>query len=73
MPLSNNYSARVLLISGWRRGESQRNYGFSQLILEDDFLKKELVGDSKYDNNEYQFSVRSGNYKIDFGKLMNIE
>ena len=43
------------------------------LILEDDFLKKELVGIRKLDNNEYQFSVRSGNYTIDFGKLINID
>ena len=42
-------------------------------ILEDDFLQKEIVSIKKSDVNEYQFSVRSGNYKIDFGKLNNVD
>jgi cell division protein FtsQ len=42
-------------------------------ILEDDFLHKEVVGITKFADAEYQFSVRSGNYKIDFGKLIEID
>ena len=43
------------------------------LILADSFLQKEIVGIQKSDVDEYQFSVRSGNYKIDFGKLTEID
>ena len=42
-------------------------------ILEDDFLQKEVVGIQKFDDDEYQFSARSGNYKIDFGKLSEMD
>ena len=72
MPLSDNYSARVLLIWG-RKRKFKEIVALVNLILEDDFLKKELVGIHQLDNNEYQFVVRSGNYTIDFGKLINID
>tara|TARA_B110000091_G_scaffold181696_1_gene199273 strand:- start:2046 stop:2771 length:726 start_codon:yes stop_codon:yes gene_type:complete len=74
MPLSAVYSARVLLISGIEKDEDSKEIvALVTTILEDDFLKKEIVGIHKLDNDEYQFSVRSGNYKIEFGKLMNID
>ena len=74
MPLSNNYSARVLLVFGMEEEENRKEIvALVNLILEDDFLKKELVGIRKLDINEYQFSVRSGNHTIDFGKLINID
>ena len=74
MPLSDNYSARVLLIWGVKKEESYKEIvALVNRILEDDFLKKELVGIHQLDNNEYQFVVRSGNYTIDFGKLINID
>ncbi len=74
MPLSAVYSARVLLISGVEKdGNFKEIVALVTTILEDDFLKKEIVGIHKLDNGEYQFSVRSGNYKIEFGKLMNID
>lgn len=74
VPLADNYSARVLLISGL-----DNKYDINEIlpllffISEDEFLKKEITGIRKSNINEYQFSARSGNYKIDFGKLINIE
>jgi cell division protein FtsQ len=38
-------------------------------ILKDDFLQKEIIGIVKSKVDEYEFSVRSGDYKIAFGKL----
>jgi len=73
-PLSNIYSARVLLISGLEKDEDPKEIvALVTLILEDHFLRKEVVGIHKLDNGEYQFAVRSGDYKIDFGKLINID
>jgi cell division protein FtsQ len=45
------------------------------VILEDDFLKKEIIGIHKTQNEEFILSVRSGQYKIEFGSLeeMNIK
>lgn len=74
VPLSDNYSARVLLISGLKNDEDIKEIlPLVALILADSFLQKEIVGIQKSDVNEYQFSVRSGNYKIDFGKLSEVD
>ncbi|KGL58547.1 cell division protein FtsQ [Polaribacter sp. Hel1_85] len=74
IPLSSNYSARVLLVSGVEGGEEINEIlPLISFILEDNFLQKEVVGIQKFADEEYQFSVRSGNYKIDFGKLTKME
>jgi cell division protein FtsQ len=74
IPLSDNYSARVLLISGIKNEEESKEIlPLVLYILEDNFLRKEIVGIEKLEENEFQFSVRSGNYKIDFGKLTNVD
>ena len=36
-------------------------------------MQKEIVGIEKSDVNEYQFAVRSGDYKIDFGNLTEVD
>ncbi|QOD60424.1 cell division protein FtsQ [Polaribacter haliotis] len=74
VPLSSNYSARVLLVSGVKGEEDVKEIlPLVRYILADNFLQKEIVGIQKSDMNEYEFSVRSGNYKIDFGKLSDVE
>ena len=74
IPLSSNFSARVMLVSGVKKEEEVKEIlPLISFILEDDFLRKEVVGIEKFDDGEYQFSVRSGNYKIDFGKLSEID
>ncbi|WP_299669248.1 cell division protein FtsQ [uncultured Polaribacter sp.] len=73
VPLSDNYSARVMLVSGIENNDDVAVIlPLISYILEDDFLQKEIVGIEKSDANEYEFSVRSGDYKIDFGKLSDI-
>jgi|MDTG01.3.fsa_nt_gb cell division protein FtsQ len=74
IPLSKNYSARVMLISGVETDKDINDLlPLISYILEDNFLRKEVVGIKKFVDDEYQFSVRSGNYKIDFGKLIQID
>ena len=74
VPLSTNYSARVMLVLGAENDEDiDEIMHLISLILKDEFLQKEIVGIEKSDDDEYQFSVRSGNYKIDFGKLTEID
>jgi cell division protein FtsQ len=74
VPLSSNYSARVLLVSGVENSaDINMILPLISYILEDDFLHKEIVGIVKSDEEEYEFSVRSGDYKIDFGKLNDLE
>ena len=74
IPLSDNYSARVLLISGVENDKDIKLFlPLLSLIIKDDFLQKEVVGIKKSDAGEYQFAVRSGSYKIDFGKLIEVD
>jgi cell division protein FtsQ len=74
VPLSNNYSARALLVSGIKGDKEVVDFlPLISFILEDDFLQKEVVGIKKLANDEYQFSVRSGKYIIDFGKLSKLD
>ena len=74
VPLSDSYSARVLLISGIKNEEDiEEVLSLVSLILEDNFLQKEIVGIAKLDVDEYQLAVRSGNYKIDLGKLSKVD
>ena len=74
VPLSDNYSARVLLVSGVENEEDiEEILPLISTILKDDFLQKEIVGIVKSDVDTYEFSVRSGDYKIDFGRLSDVE
>ncbi len=76
MPLSANYSARVILVTGVIRKENLKDVILLvNKILSDDFLKKEIVGIHKTKKNEFILSVRSGNQKIEIGDLdkMNIK
>ena len=70
IPLSSNYSARVLLITGNINEENLQEFTqFVNVISTDDFLKKEIIGIHKTQKNEFILSVRSGQYKIEFGSL----
>ncbi len=74
IPLSQNFSARVPLVSGVTLDKEIKE--ITQLINKirvDNFLKKEVIGIQKSDKNEYVFNVRSGNYKIEFGKFINAD
>lgn len=74
VPLSSEYSARVPLITGLNNNENlDEIHQLIQSIRSDEFLNKEIVGVHKMNSGDYVFAVRSGNYKIEFGKLINIE
>jgi len=73
-PLSDNFTARVMLIFGTRDlKDVDKILPLISFILKDDFLREEVVSIKKIDKDDYQFSVRSGNYKIDFGNLTEID
>lgn len=70
VPLSENYSARVPLITG-----VEKDKDFVEImqllhkIVGDDFFKKEIIGIHMDRSKELLLTVRSGNYKIAFGRL----
>ena len=74
MPLSMNYSARVLLISGEvNEDDNTQIYLLVTKILNDEFLKKQIIGIQKKANNEFVLSTRIGGQKIELGKIENLE
>lgn len=81
MPLSSNYSSRVLTVSGNVKESDYENiYQLVVKILSDDFLKKQIIGIHKTSNEDYQLFPRVGNHTIALGsishlhqKLMNLK
>lgn len=74
VPISENFSARVPVISGIsNENEVSKLMVLLNKLVNDDFLSKEIIGIEYKDQNEYIFTVRSGNYRINFGDLTDIE
>jgi cell division protein FtsQ len=74
VPLADTYSARVLLVSGVANEDGVKEIlPLLSVISEDNFLRKEIVSIEKLDVDAYQFSARSGNHKIDFGNLTDLD
>jgi cell division protein FtsQ len=74
MPLSENYSARVPLVSG--KIEAVENAKLSEVlktIYEDDFLKKNITSVQVLSNGGLFLENRNYDFDIDFGKIINIE
>lgn len=74
VPISENYSARVPVINGVsNENESSELIILLNKIVDDNFLSKEIIGIESQAQNEYIFTVRSGDYRINFGNLTEIE
>ena len=74
MPLSENYSARVPLVSG--KIDAVENEKLSELfymIYEEEFLKKNIIGVQVVPNGNLIMQNRNYDYTIDFGKIINID
>lgn len=74
MPLSSNYSSRVLAISGdVNKDDFKTIHRLVTKILSDEFFKKQIIGIRKLpDNEEYQLYPRIGNHTITLGKIDNL-
>ena len=74
VPVSQNYSARVPLITKVdNQSDLRKLMVLLKKISNDDFLNKEIIGIHLQANNEYIMTVRSGNYRVEFGKLNQID
>ncbi len=72
MPLSDNYSAHVPLINNVSEREVSEVYPLLKIIQEDKFLKKLVVSLYKNINGNYELGLRVYDFKVDFGKVENI-
>ena len=74
MPLSENYTARVPLLSGEITAVKKEKLSeVLEMIAEDDFLKKNIIGVQVLSNGGLIMANRNYDYQIDFGRTINIE
>jgi cell division protein FtsQ len=74
MPLSNNFTARVPLVSGEINEKNARKLNeLFRFIFDDDFLRKNIVGIQIFSNGSLKMMNRNFDYEIDFGKTINVE
>lgn len=70
MPLSPNYSARVLLVSGnVNKNNTKAIHQLATSIRNDEFLVKQLIGVKVLPNNECVLLPRVGNHIIELGEI----
>ena len=73
IPLSTNFSARVPLVLGVKGAEEIKELTkLITIINSNSFFAKEIIAIQKNIQNEYTFTVRSGDYKIIFGELVDV-
>jgi cell division protein FtsQ len=74
MPLSDNFTARVPLVSGViNRKNSEKYSQLFRAIYDDDFLKKNIIAIEVMHNGRLKMLNRNYNYEIDFGDIVNME
>lgn len=74
MPLSDNYTARVPLISGENNVKNKKKLSeVLKMIYDDEFLKKNIIGVQVLSDESLSMSNRNFDYQIDFGKMLNEE
>jgi cell division protein FtsQ len=74
MPLSDNFTARVPLVSGEITVVKKDKLSeVLRMIAEDEFLKKNIIGVQVLPNGSLVMANRNYDYKIDFGRTINIE
>lgn len=72
MPLSNNFTARVPLVSGAIESVNNEDLiAALKMIYDDDFLKKNIIGMEIMPNASLKMYNRNFDYRIDFGNLKN--
>lgn len=74
MPFSDNYTARVPLISGEINGVKKEKLAqLLRTIFEDEFLQKNIIGVQVLPNGSLILENRNYDFRIDFGRTINIE
>lgn len=74
MPLSDNYTARVPLVSGEINVVKKEKLSeVLKMIDKDEFLKKNIIGVQVLPNASLIMANRNYDFQIDFGRTINIE
>jgi cell division protein FtsQ len=74
MPLSDNFTARVPLVSGEINDKNSKDLNtLFRFIFDDPFLKKNIIGIQILSNGSLKMMNRNFNYEIFFGRTVNVE
>ena len=74
MPLSQNYTARIPLVSGEiNKKNSEKLAELLRIIYDDEFLKKNIIGVQIMPNGSLKMLNRNYNYQIDFGGIVRMQ
>jgi len=74
MPLSDNFTARVPLVSGSINKKNNEDLAaLFRTIYDDAFLKKNIIAIQIMPNGSLKMFNRNYNYFIDFGRTMNVD
>jgi cell division protein FtsQ len=74
MPLSNNHSARVPIITGNISGKSLEDvYIILELINKDDFFRKTVIGIHVKNEDDYQLRLRLNDFVVNIGGIEDLE
>lgn len=74
MPLSDEFTARVPIISGEINKVNQDEFNkLLRFVYNDDFLKKNIIGIQISPSGSLKMLNRNFDYEIEFGKTVNIE
>lgn len=74
MPLSENHSARVLLVSGnVTEKDIDEIHFLVTTVLNDEFLKKQIIGVQKTKEHQYVLKTRIGEQNIEIGTIKNLD
>ena len=74
MPLSEEYTARVPIISGEINKENKADLDkLLRFVYDDAFLRKDIIGIRILPGGSLKMLSRDFNYEIEFGKTINVE
>lgn len=74
MPLSDNFTARVPIVSGGINGKNSEDLNkVFRYIYDDEFLHKNIIGIQVLPNGSLKMMNRNFNYVIDFGRTINVD
>ena len=74
MPLSDEFTARVQIISGEISKENKGNFDkLLRFVYKDDFLKKNIIGIQILPDGSLKMMNRNFDYEIEFGKIVNVK
>ncbi|WBL21799.1 cell division protein FtsQ/DivIB [Zunongwangia sp. HRR-M8] len=73
MPLSENFSARVPLMSGFDEVNILEAYPLVSYIKNDSFLSKHITTINRLNNGRYELNMRKLDFVVYFGAIKNVE